>query len=136
MLVSASLAACAAAPKPSAELIALARAPKVPVSGIVVDAESGSPVAGIEVFGLPRGKDIPWCPPAKTDAAGRFTLHLAAPAEYAFLLRWQGVSVLTPLSDDPGYVDVATQPGRPVEGIRLKFLRAAFPSASAGQKYS
>jgi len=107
----------------------LKRAPKVAVSGVVVDAETGNPLAGIEVFGLPRGINYPWCPPAVTDAAGRFTLALAAPAEYSFLLRVGGISILTPSPDDPGYVDVSTIPGRPIEGVKLKFIRSAFAAA-------
>jgi hypothetical protein len=127
--LAAALAGCAAAPKPSAAILALEKAPKVRVSGVVVDAGNGSPVAGIRVLGLPRGKDYPWCPPATTDAEGRFVLELAAPAEYSFLLRLGTISVLTPSPDDPGYVDVTTVPGRPIEGIRLKFLRPAFGTA-------
>lgn len=96
------------------------------MTGVVVDAETGKPVAGIEVLCLPRGRDYPWCPTAVTDAEGRFALALAAPAEYSFLLRVRGISILTPSPDDPGYVDVSTIPGRPVDGIRLKFIRPAF----------
>ncbi len=106
--------------------MALSEAPKVEVSGTVIDGESGRPVAGIEVNGLPRGKDIPWCAPATTDALGRFTLRLAAPGEYSFLLRTGGIAVLTPNADDPGYVDVATRPGRPIRGVVLTFHAAAF----------
>jgi hypothetical protein len=118
--------ACATAPKPSAALLAIEKNPKASVSGTVIDAESGAPVSGVEVYGLPRGKDYPWEPPATTDALGRFTLLLAAPAEYSFLLRSRGISVVTPDAADPGYVDLKTVPGGRVEGIRLKFLRAAF----------
>src|SRR5512135_689268 len=121
---------CAAAPKPSAAIVALQQAPKVRVSGVVVDAESGAPVAGIRVIGLPRGKDYPWCSPATTDSEGRFVLELAAPAEYSFLLRVGTISILTPSPEDPGYVDVTTVPGRPIEGIRLKFLRKEFLPAN------
>jgi len=123
---SAGLTSCASAPKPSAAILALEKAPKVRVSGVVVDAGDGSPVAGIRVFGLPRGKDYPWCPAATTDAEGRFALELAAPAEYSFLLGVGSISVVTPSPDDPGTVDVTTVPGRPIEGVRLKFLRSAF----------
>jgi len=97
----------------------------------VVDSETGDPVAGIEVLGLPRGKDYPWGPSAVTDAKGRFTLALAAPAEYAFILRVGGISIVTPSPDDPGYVDVSTRPGRPIDGVRLKFIRRAFKADSA-----
>ena len=100
--------------------------PKATVAGIVVDSESGEPVAGIEVFGLPRGKDVPWEPSATTDSLGRFTLRLAAPAEHSFLLRARGISFVTPDADDPGYVDVVTVPGGRIDGIRLKFLRRRF----------
>ena len=96
---------------------------------MVVDSETGEPVSGIEVLGLPRGKDYPWGPSAVTDAQGRFTLALAAPAEYAFLLRVRGIAIVTPSPDDPGYVDVSTQPGRPIAGVRLKFIRSAFEHA-------
>jgi hypothetical protein len=99
---------------------------------VLVDAESGRPVPGIEVMGLPRGKDYPWCPSAVTDAEGRFALALAAPAEYSFLLRVGGISILTPSPDDPGYVDVSTIPGHPIEGIRLKYIRSAFAVAPPG----
>jgi len=95
-----------------------------------VDSESGEPVPGIEVLGLPRGKDYPWGPSAVTDEKGRFTLALAAPAEYSFILRVRGISIVTPSPDDPGYVDVSTRPGRPIEGIRLKFIRRAFEADS------
>ncbi len=125
----AGLAGCATAPKPSPAILALEKAPKVRVSGVVVDAGDGSPVAGIEVLGLPRGKDFPWCPAATTDAEGRFALELAAPAEYSFLLRVGTISVLTPSPDDPGYVDVTTVPGRPMEGICLKYRREALAPA-------
>ncbi len=130
-VIAALTAGCAAAPKPSAAIVALEKAPKVRVSGLVVDSVTGAPVAGIRVMGLPRGKDYPWCPPAATDAGGRFVLELAAPAEYSFLLRAGTVSVLTPSPDDPGYVDVTTVPGRPIEGIRLKFLKEAFQKPPA-----
>jgi len=104
---------------------ALSAAPKVEVSGTVLDLE-GRPVPGVEVEGLPRGADFPWCAPATTDAHGRFTLHLAAPAEYSFLIRRHDLAVLTPEKSDPGYVDVSTRPGREIRGIVLRFDAAAF----------
>lgn len=102
------------------------KGPRVTVSGVVRDAATGEPVAGIEVYGLPRGKDIPWEPPSMTDEQGRFTLRLTAPAKYAFLLRDHGISILTPEKDDPGYVDIVTKPGEKIEGVELKFLREKF----------
>ena len=125
-LGAAAAIGCAAAPKPSAAIVALEKAPKVRVSGVVVASDSGAPVAGIVVMGLPRGKDYPWCPPATTDAEGRFVLELAAPAEYSFLLRVGTTSIVTPSPDDPARVDVTTVPGHPIEGVTLKFLREAF----------
>ncbi len=125
-LAVAGMTACATAPRPRAGLLATDKNPKAVVSGIVVDSETGRPVAGIEVFGLPRGGDVPWGPPATTDSEGRFTLRLGAPGDYSFLLRFQGISILTPQSADPGYVDVATAPGGRIEGVRLTFLRGEF----------
>lgn len=104
----------------------LERGPKVLVSGRVMDAVTGAPVAGIEVLGLPRGKDIPWMKPARTDVEGRFTLSLPAGVSYAFCLRSRGISVVTPRADDPGYVDIETEPGMDISGIRLKFFREEF----------
>lgn len=120
------MAACSTVPKPAPALLAMEKNPKATVSGVVVDAESGEPVAGIEVFGMARGKDVPWEPGATTDELGRFTLRLAAPAAHSFLLRWRGVSYVTPDPDDPGYVDIVTAPGGRIDGIRLKFLRRRF----------
>ena len=120
--------ACATAPKPTAAFVAFEKNPKAVVSGVVVDSETGEPAAGVEVLGLPRGKDIPWGPGSTTDSRGRFTLLLAAPAEYSFLLRFQGISIVTPNADDPGYVDVTTLPGGRVDGVRLNFRRSAFAS--------
>jgi hypothetical protein len=121
--------ACATAPGPSAGLVAIEKNPKATVSGIVVDSETGAPVEGIEVIGLPRGKDFPWEPAATTDSGGRFTLRLAAPAEYSFLLRYRGISILTPDAADPAYVDVVTVSGARVDGVRLKFLRRFFETS-------
>jgi hypothetical protein len=111
---------------------ALERGAKVAVSGVVVDSETGEPVSGVEVLGLPRGKDFPWEPAAPTDARGKFTLELAAPARYSFVLRRLGVSIVTPLPADPAYRDVETRPGVSIDGIRLVFDRKSFEKALAG----
>jgi hypothetical protein len=124
--VLAALPACSTRPKPSPGLVALARNPKAVVSGIVRDSRTGKPIEGIEVFGLPEGKDFPWGPPGLTDSDGRFTVALGAPAKYSFLLRWHGISVVTPEKNDPAYVEVATEPGGRIEGVELKFLREKF----------
>ncbi len=123
---AAALLACSTRPRPSPGLLAMERNGKATVRGIVRDAKTGQAVAGITVWGLPRGKDFPWEPPAVTDAGGRFTLKLAAPATYAFLLEKGGISVVTPDPRDPGYVDVVTRPGETIEGIELQFLREKF----------
>ena len=83
----------------------------------------GRPVAAIEVRGLPRGKDAGWSPPAVTDSEGRFRLSLIAPAEYGFLLSWQGRTVMTLDKDDPARLNVAVKPGEIRGGIELLFLR-------------
>jgi hypothetical protein len=118
--------ACATAPGPSAGLAAIEKNPKAVVSGVVVDSVSGEPVPGVQVIGLPHGADYPWEPAATTDSDGRFTLRLAAPAEYSFLLQLHGISIETPEADDPGSVDVVTVPGGRIDRIRLKFLRRWF----------
>ena len=123
---AAALLACSTRPRPSPGLLAIARNGKATVRGTVRDSETGLPVEGITVYGLPRGKDFPWEPPAVTDAGGRFTLTLAAPATYAFMLEWRGIARVTPDDRDPGYVDVQTRPGETVEGVELKFLREKF----------
>ena len=87
---------------------------------------AGAPVAGISVIGLPRGKDIPWSPPAVTDSGGRFRLILFAPAEYGFLLRVEGRTVVNPLPEDPSRLAISVVPGERREGIELVFLREAW----------
>jgi hypothetical protein len=84
---------------------------------------AGVPVAGISVIGLPRGKDVPWSPPAVTDSSGRFRLTVFAPAEYGFLLRAEGRTVVTPLPEDPSRLAIPVVPGERREGIELVFLR-------------
>jgi hypothetical protein len=75
---------------------------------------------------MPRGRDIPWAPPAVTDAEGRFRLTVCAPATYGFFLRWEGRTVITPRNDDPARLEVAVAPGERRAGIELFFLREAW----------
>lgn len=87
----------------------------------------GRPVAAIEVRGLPRGKDAGWSPPpAVTDSEGRFRLSLIAPAEYGFLLSWNGRTVITPEENDPARLRIAVLPGQRRDGIEILFLRDAW----------
>ena len=115
-------AACATPPRPTETSLALAKNTRAEIEGRVVDRR-GVPVAGIGVEGLPRGKDIPWSPGATTDRDGRFRLMVFAPAEYAFVLGWNGRSVVTPDPDDPARLRIAVNPGERREGIELVFLR-------------
>ena len=117
----ASLAACAAAPKPTAASRKIrANAPAV-VEGRVRDA-GGRPAAGLRVRGIPRGADIPWSPWARTDCDGSFRLSLAAPGSYGFLLGWKATALMTPSADDPALLQVAVEPGETVRGVELVFL--------------
>jgi protocatechuate 3,4-dioxygenase beta subunit len=92
------------------------------VEGRVTDRQ-GRAVAAIKVQGLPRGKDIGWSPAAVTDSNGRFRLVLIAPADYGFLLSWNGRTVVTPEKDDPARLHVAVEPGSRRESVALLFLR-------------
>jgi hypothetical protein len=125
LLVAAAGFACAGAPAPTAASIALAKNPRATIEGRVV-SEDGSPVPGLSVYAMPRGKDIPWSPPATTDSDGRFRLSVFAPAEYGFILRWEGRTVITPREEDPARLAVAVRPGDRREGIDLVFLREAW----------
>jgi protocatechuate 3,4-dioxygenase beta subunit len=102
--------------------LALAANARATVEGRVTDRE-GHPVAAIGVRGLPRGKDVGWSAPAVTNSEGRFRLALVAPAEYGFLLSWQGRTVVTPEKDDPSRLNIAVSPGENRGGIQLVFLR-------------
>lgn len=116
------LCACATPPTPTAASRALAANARAIIEGRVVDREGG-PVVGIQVQALPRGEDIGWSPPAVTDARGRFRLAVVAPAEYGFLLRWKGRTVVTPEKGDPARLSVVVSPGAIREGVELIFLR-------------
>ena len=114
--------ACVSPPRPTPESLALAANARATVEGRVTDRE-GHPVAAIGVRGLPRGKGVGWSAPAVTNSEGRFRLALVAPAEYGFLLSWQGRTVVTPEKDDPSRLNIAVSPGENRGGIQLVFLR-------------
>ena len=116
--------ACVTPPRPARETVALAANARAIVEGRVTDRE-GHPVAAIGVQGLPRGKDAGWSAAAVTDSEGRFRLSLVAPAEYGFLLSWQGRTVITP--ED---ARIAVLPGQRREGIELLFLRDAWENVA------
>jgi hypothetical protein len=116
-------AGCASAPRPTARSRELRANPPAIVEGVVTDTE-GRPVAGIGVRGVPRGKDIPWYPPATTAADGAFRLRLAAPGSYGFLLVWKDESVITPDPRDPALLEIELVPGETRRGVRLLFLRS------------
>jgi hypothetical protein len=114
---------CASAPKVTdATRRVAANAPAI-VEGVVRD-EHGSAVAGIGVRGIPRGKDIPWAPPATTDCGGRFRLALPAPGGYAFLFVWDGRSVATEDPADPSRIEITLEPGETRSGLELVVVRA------------
>jgi hypothetical protein len=128
LAAAAGLLACATAPRPTPQMKKIAANPGAVVEGRVCDA-AGRPVAGIAVRGIPWGRDIPWSPPAETDAAGRFRLTLAAPASYGFLLIFDGRTVITPDPRDPSRLNVPVEPGGHREGIELVFLGGEWKKA-------
>jgi hypothetical protein len=125
---AACLVACATAPRPTPQMKRIAGNPRAIVEGRVHDT-AGRPVAGIGVRGIPWGRDIPWSPPAVTDAAGGFRLTLAAPASYGFLLILDGRTVITPDLRDPSRLNVRVEPGGHRDGIELVFLRSEWEKA-------
>ena len=125
-----TLVACAAPPKPTAAAKRIAQNPPATIEGRVTDPD-GKPVAGVGVRGIPRGEDIPWWPAAATGCDGRFRLKVAAPAAYAFLLSWRGVSVMTSAPDDPSTTAVPVQPGGTYGNVHLVFDAAAWREAGA-----
>jgi hypothetical protein len=127
--------ACAAAPKPTPEMLRLEANPRAVVEGRVTDAE-GRPVAGIAVRGIPRGRDIPWLPWAQTQCDGSYRLTLAAPAHYAFQLRWKSRSVITEDPRDPARLEVAVLPGERRTGVDLVFLRSVWQRVTESEEES
>src|SRR5260370_41407327 len=114
--------ACVSAPPPTAGMRETAKNPPARVEGSVTDTE-GRPVANLFVEGIPRGKEIPWSPGATTDGEGRFTLSLAAPGVYGFVLTKEDRTVVTDDPRDPSRVVVELMPGDRRVGIELVFLR-------------
>jgi protocatechuate 3,4-dioxygenase beta subunit len=125
LLAAIFASACATPPRPAPETLALAANARATVEGRVTDRQ-GRPVAAIGVRGLPRGKDAGWSAAAVTDSEGRFRLSLVAPAEYGFLLSWQGRTVITPEESDPARLRIAVLPGQRREGVEILFLRESW----------
>jgi hypothetical protein len=125
--------ACATRPRPTDEALLRSNNARAVVEGRVRDPE-GHAVAGVDVQGLPREKNVAWSAPSRTDEQGRFRLELVAPGEYGFLIRWKGITVVTPRTDDPSRVLLQLVPGERRDGIELVFRREewerALPSAS------
>jgi hypothetical protein len=114
--------ACVSAPPPTAGMRETAKNPPARVEGRVTDTD-GRPVANLFVEGIPRGKEIPWSPGARTDAEGRFALSLAAPGAYGFVLTEGDRTVVTDDPRDPSRVVIEVRPGERRDGIELVFLR-------------
>jgi Carboxypeptidase regulatory-like domain len=117
-----SCLACVSAPPPTAGMRETARNPQARVEGRVVDT-AGRPVADLYVEAIPRGKDIPWSPRARTDSEGRFALSLAAPGQYGFVLSEEDRTVVTDDPRDPSRVVVDLEPGERRSDIQLIYLR-------------
>jgi hypothetical protein len=122
--------ACASPPRATEASKRIRANPPAIVEGRVVDTE-GKPVAGVGVRGVPRGKDIPWYPPATTQADGTFRLRLAAPGSYGFYLISGGEVVITDDPREPARLDVPLAPGETRRGLELIFLRAQREKAAA-----
>ena len=117
------LASCSTAPKVTEATKRVAANPRAVVDGVVRD-EHGRPVAGVGVRGIPRGKDVPWSPPATTDCGGHFRLSLPAPSGYAFQLYWNGKSIATDDPADPSRIEITLVPGEERRGLDLVLLRS------------
>jgi hypothetical protein len=132
-LAGAISGACVSGSRLTEEAIRRGGNARATVTGTVRD-ESGRPVAGVGVIGLPRDRDLAWSPPAVSDGDGRFRLELIAPGNYAFLLSWQGVSVITTAPEDPSRVRIHVDPAEK-RAVELTFPRAAWERtlAESGQ---
>jgi len=115
-------AGCASRPRPTAEAVRRSQNPPAVVEGTVRDS-AGRPVSGLSVQGLPREKHLAWSSAAVTDREGRFRLFLAAPGKYGFLITSDGITVVTPRSDDPSRTTVSLRSGERRTGIELVFHR-------------
>jgi hypothetical protein len=122
LIAAACAVACVSAPPPTAGMLETAKNPRARVEGRVTDTD-GRPVANLYVEGIPRGKEIPWSPRARTDAEGRFSLELAAPGVYGFVLTEGDRSIVTDDPRDPSRVVVELKSGDRRAGIELVFLR-------------
>lgn len=122
--------ACASAPPPSLEQKRRDENPRAVLSG-VVRRVSGAPAAGVSVQGVPLGWDVSWIAPVETDGQGRFRLELPAPADYAFLLRVAGRTVITNDPKDPCLVRVSVAPGGRADGIELFYLEELWGERAA-----
>lgn len=121
LLLSVLEIACVSAPPPTAGAVRLTKNARAWVEGRVLDVD-GRPVAGVQVEALPRGADILWSAGSTTDQDGRFRLELFAPADYAFVLSTDGITVVTADPRDPSREHVAVTPGERREGVELRFL--------------
>jgi carboxypeptidase family protein len=121
-LLVAAACACASRPRPTPEMLRRSANPRAVVEGRVVDPR-GAPVQAVSVRGLPREKEVAWTGPSVTDAEGRFRVELIAPGEYGFVLSWKGITIVTPLGDDPSRVLLRLAPGERRAGIELVFHR-------------
>ncbi len=128
LAIALAAAACATAPRPTAEAVRRSANARAVVEGRVSDT-AGYPVAGVVVWGLPRDKDLGWSAPAVTDDGGRFRLSLVAPGDYGFLLGWRGISVVTGSPDDPSRFPLTVRPGDRKSGVALLFRREAWDRA-------
>ena len=120
--------ACVSTPRPTDEAVRRSANARAVVEGRVSDPE-GRPVSGLAVWGLPRDKDLGWSAPAVTDGDGRFRLSLYAPGNYAFLIAWKGITVVTPRADDPSRALVLINPGDRKSGVALVFRREEWDRA-------
>ncbi|HEX9287689.1 MAG TPA: carboxypeptidase-like regulatory domain-containing protein [Thermoanaerobaculia bacterium] len=121
-------AGCASRPRSTEEAVLRRANPPAVVEGRVRDPQ-GRPVTGVAVRGLPHERDLGWSAPSVTDDEGRFRLTLVAPGEYGFLVSWRGISIVTPLKDDPARVRIALRAGEKRMNVELVFRREEWDRA-------